>query len=352
MAEDVTLSVSDAVELAKGQVSRWPSMTVVGEVSGFRGPNARSGHCYFEVKDGGASMSVIVWRGTYQKLSFELRDGLEVQLTGKFDIYKSSGRMSFVASRVEASGEGLLRQRIAVLARRLQVEGLMDDRRKRPIPAFCSRVCVVTSLSGSVIEDVKRTLARRNPLVLIDVAGACVQGQQAPASIVRALGVAAASRPDAILLVRGGGSLEDLMCFNDEQVARAVADCPVPVVTGIGHEPDVTIADMVADRRCSTPTAAAESVAPAIDEVERQMNQRHVRLGRSPLSPGGPGGGPGRPQVPAGPHGPARGARGRPRPDRGAPPRRYPQEPLSQGRGALGPGVAAARPCPAHAAPG
>lgn len=281
MAEDVTLSVSDAVELAKGQVSRWPSMTVVGEVSGFRGPNARSGHCYFEVKDGGASMSVIVWRGTHQKLSFELRDGLEVQLTGKFDIYKGSGRMSFVASRVEASGEGLLRQRIAELARRLQVEGLMDDRRKRPIPAFCSRVCVVTSLSGSVIEDVKRTLARRNPLVLIDVAGASVQGQQAPASIVRALGVAAASRPDAILLVRGGGSLEDLMCFNDEQVARAIADCPVPVVTGIGHEPDVTIADMVADRRCSTPTAAAESVAPAIDEVERQMNQRHVRLGRS-----------------------------------------------------------------------
>lgn len=138
-------------------------MTVVGEVSGFRGPNARSGHCYFEVKDGGASMSVIVWRGTHQKLSFELRDGLEVQLTGKFDIYKGSGRMSFVASRVEASGEGLLRQRIAELARRLQVEGLMDDRRKRPIPAFCSRVCVVTSLSGSVIEDVKRTLARRNP---------------------------------------------------------------------------------------------------------------------------------------------------------------------------------------------
>ena len=281
MAEDVTLSVSDAVELAKGQVSRWPSMTVVGEVSGFRGPNARSGHCYFEVKDGGASMSVIVWRGTHQKLSFELRDGLEVQLTGKFDIYKGTGRMSFVASRVEASGEGLLRQRIAELARRLQVEGLMDDRRKRPIPAFCSRVCVVTSLSGSVIEDVKRTLARRNSLVLIDVAGACVQGQQAPASIVRALGVAAASRPDAILLVRGGGSLEDLMCFNDEQVARVIADCPVPVVTGIGHEPDVTIADMVADRRCSTPTAAAESVAPAIDEVERQMNQRHVRLGRS-----------------------------------------------------------------------
>lgn len=284
MAEEVTLSVSDAVGLAKTQVSRWPSVTVVGEVSGFRGPNARSGHCYFEVKDDGASMSVIVWRGTYQKLGFGLRDGLEVQLTGKFDIYKGSGKMSFVASRVTASGEGLLRQQIAELARRLQHEGLMDDARKRPIPAFCTRVCVVTSLSGSVIEDVKRTLARRNPLVLIDAVGCSVQGKDAPATILRALDVAAAARPDAILLVRGGGSLEDLMCFNDEQVARAIAACPVPVITGVGHEPDVTIADMVADRRCSTPTAAAESVAPAIDEVERQMNQRRVRLGRSMAS--------------------------------------------------------------------
>ena len=281
MAQDVTLSVSDAVELAKGQVSRWPSVTVVGEVSGFRGPNARSGHCYFEVKDDGAAMSVIVWRGTYQKLGFQLRDGLEVQLTGKFDIYKGSGKMSFVASRVSASGEGLLRQQIAELARGLEREGLMDGSRKRPIPAFCTRVCVVTSLSGSVIEDVKRTLARRNPLVLVDAVGCSVQGAGAPETILRALDVAAAARPDAILLVRGGGSLEDLMCFNDERVARAIAACPVPVITGVGHEPDVTIADMVADRRCSTPTAAAESVAPAIDEVERQMIQRQTRLGRS-----------------------------------------------------------------------
>ncbi len=281
MAADLALSVSDAVELAKGQVSRWPSMTVVGEVSGFRGPNARSGHCYFEVKDDGSAMSVIVWRGTYQKLGFQLRDGLEVQLTGKFDIYKGSGKMSFVASRVSASGEGLLRQQIAELARRLEREGLMDASRKRHIPAFCTRVCVVTSLSGSVIDDVKRTLARRNPLVLVDAVGCSVQGREAPATILRALDVAAAARPDAILLVRGGGSLEDLMCFNDESVARAIAACPVPVITGVGHEPDVTIADMVADRRCSTPTAAAESVAPAIDEVERQMGQRQVRLGRS-----------------------------------------------------------------------
>lgn len=275
------LSVSDAVALAKGAVSAWPSLVVNGEVSGFRGPNARSGHCYFEVKDDGASMSVIVWRGTAAKMGFQLRDGLAVQLTGKFDVYKASGKLSFVASRVEAAGEGLLRQQVAELARRLEAEGLMDAARKRHVPVFCSRVCVVTSLSGSVIEDVKRTLARRNPLVQIDVVGCSVQGADAPATIMRALGTAAAPRPDAILLVRGGGSFEDLMCFNDEALARAIAACPVPVVTGIGHEPDTTIADMVADRRASTPTAAAESVAPAIDEVERQMLQRQLRLGRA-----------------------------------------------------------------------
>ncbi|OUO60924.1 exodeoxyribonuclease VII large subunit [Olsenella sp. An270] len=275
------LSVTDAVALAKGAVSAWPTLVVNGEVSGFRGPNARSGHCYFEVKDDGASMSVIVWRGTAQKMGFELRDGLSVQLTGKFDVYKASGKLSFVASRVEAAGEGLLRQQVAELARALEREGLMEASRKRHVPAFCSRVCVVTSLSGSVIEDVKRTLARRNPLVQIDVVGCSVQGSDAPATIIRALGVAAASRPDAVLLVRGGGSFEDLMCFNDEGLARAIAACPVPVVTGIGHEPDTTISDMVADRRASTPTAAAESVAPAIDEVERQMLQRQVRLGRA-----------------------------------------------------------------------
>ena len=275
------ITVSDAVSLAKGAVSAWPTLVVDGEVSGFRGPNARSGHCYFEVKDEGASMSVIVWRGTAEKMGFQLRDGLSVRLTGKFDVYQASGKLSFVARKVEAAGEGLLRQQVAELARRLEREGLMEAGRKRHVPAFCSRVCVVTSLSGSVIEDVKRTLARRNPLVEIDVVGCSVQGADAPTTIVRALATAAAARPDAILLVRGGGSFEDLMCFNDEGVARAIAACSVPVVTGIGHEPDTTIADMVADRRASTPTAAAESVAPAIDEVERQMLQRQVRLGRA-----------------------------------------------------------------------
>ena len=278
---DGPISVTRALEDAKLALGSLPILTVAGEVTGFRGPNARSGHCYFQVKDEQSAMDVIVWRGTYAKCGFELRDGLTVQITGAFDVYTGSGRMSFVARKIEASGEGLLRQQVAALARKLQQEGLMDTARKRPIPRFCTRVAVVTSLSGSVIDDVKRTLARRNPLVELQVVGCQVQGPGAPATIRYALGVAASAVPDAILLVRGGGSFEDLMTFNDEGLARAVAACPVPVITGIGHEPDTSICDMVADRRCSTPTAAAESVAPAIDELAQKTADRQTRLAAS-----------------------------------------------------------------------
>jgi len=277
-AETGALSVTEAAKLTKSTVRSLGTLVVAGEVSGFRGPNARSGHCYFSLKDDESSIQLIVWRGTYEKLGFELKDGLELTVHGAFDVYTSTGKLSFVASKVEVSGEGALRQKVAELARRLEREGLMDASRKRRIPAFCSRVCVVTSLSGSVIDDVKRTLARRNPFVQIDVVGCSVQGADAPATIIRALGVAASTVPDCILLVRGGGSFEDLMCFNDEQLARTVAACPVPVVCGIGHEPDTSICDMVCDRRCSTPTAAAESVAPSLDEVVGQIIERRRRL--------------------------------------------------------------------------
>jgi len=273
------LSVSDAVESVKNNVKSMPTLVVAGEVSGFRGPNARSGHCYFQVKDDTSSMDVIVWRNTYASLGTQLRDGLSVVLTGKFDVYVGTGKLSFIARSVELAGEGLLRQQVEALAKKLAAEGLMDESRKRPIPRFCTRVAVVTSLSGSVIDDVKRTLRRRNPLVELDVVGCAVQGPGAPQTIIHALQVAAQAVPEAILLVRGGGSFEDLMTFNDEALARAVAACPVPVITGIGHEPDTSICDMVSDRRSSTPTAAAESVAPAIDEVVSVVEARRQRMG-------------------------------------------------------------------------
>lgn len=280
MAQAQPVSVSDAVGLAKATVDNMPTLLVTGEVSGFRGP-ARTGHCYFQLKDDSSAMDAIVWRGIYQASGVQLRDGLQVLIAGHFQVYAPTGKLSFVASSLEVSGEGLLRQQVAALARRLEAEGLMDPARKRRIPAFCTRVAVVTSPTGSVIDDVKRTLARRNPLVELLVSGCAVQGEGAPAQIIHALARAAAVRPDAILLVRGGGSFEDLMTFNDESLARAVAACPVPVVTGIGHEPDTCICDMVADRRCSTPTAAAESVAPAFDEIQRSYQDRRRRLAQS-----------------------------------------------------------------------
>ena len=272
------LAVSEAVSIAHATVASIPTLTVIGEVSGFRGPNVRSGHCYFELKDEQASMSTIVWRSIYENCGFTLKDGLKIQMTGSFDVYRASGRLSFKATGISMQGEGLLRQQVAELARRLEREGLMDPARKRTIPRFCTRVAVVTSLSGSVIDDVKRTLARRNPLVEVLVAPCAVQGTDASATIIRALAVAAAAKPDVILLVRGGGSFEDLMCFNDEALARAVASCPVPVVTGIGHEPDNSICDMVSDRRQSTPSTAAESVALPLDELVSTINERERRL--------------------------------------------------------------------------
>ncbi|MBQ9057932.1 MAG: exodeoxyribonuclease VII large subunit [Atopobiaceae bacterium] len=282
--EESPLSVSVAVGLAKQQVHSLGSLLVSGEVSGFRGPNARSGHCYFQVKDDASAMDVIVWKSVYEASGIELRDGLELQLKGSFDVYAPTGRLSFQARKLEIAGEGMLRQKVAELARRLQAEGLMDPQRKRPIPQFCTRIAVVTSLSGSVIEDVLRTLRRRNPLVKVQLAGCQVQGPGAVDTIIAALRLAAQAQPDAILLVRGGGSFEDLMTFNDERLARIVAACPVPVICGIGHEPDTSICDMVCDRRASTPTAAAESVAPALDELAKLTDVRANRLAQAMLS--------------------------------------------------------------------
>ncbi len=274
------LTVTQAVGLAGATLAELPPITVLGEVSGFRGPYGARGHCYFQIKDESSSLECIIWGGVYKASPYELRNGLKMRFTGKFEVYARTGKMSFQISRFEPVGEGLLRQQVAALAEKLRREGLMDESCKRPIPAFCTRVAVVTSLSGAVIDDVKRTLRRRNPLVELICVGSKVQGEGAEAELIEALGRAAAIEPapDCILLVRGGGSFEDLMTFNDEALARAVAASPVPVITGIGHEPDTSICDMVSDRRCSTPTAAAESVAPAATELAELLATRERRL--------------------------------------------------------------------------
>jgi exodeoxyribonuclease VII large subunit len=189
--------------------------------------------------------------------------------------------MQFVVRSLTLAGEGRLRLQVAELARRLEAEGLMRPERKRSLPAYPERIGVVTSPRGKAVHDVLRTLRRRYPLAEILLAGVPVEGADAPDAIVEGLSVVAAASPDVVLLVRGGGSYEDLMPFNNEQVARAVAACPVPVVTGIGHEPDTSIADMVADLRASTPTAAAESAAPSMDELGSALHKTRRSLGRA-----------------------------------------------------------------------
>ena len=280
---DAVLTVTQAITRAAGAIDAIPRLTVLGEVTGFRGPNARSGHCYFQIKDESSAIDAVIWKRTYAARAFDLRDGLKLNMTGRFNIYKPIGKMSFVVDSFSLEGEGLLRQQVAQLAEKLRREGLMDESRKRHIPVFCTRVAVVTSLSGAVIDDVKRTLRRRNPLVELVCVGAKVQGEGAPAELIEGLRRAAAitPAPDCILLVRGGGSFEDLMTFNDEALARAVAASPIPVVTGIGHEPDTSICDMVSDRRSSTPTAAAESVAPAMGDLVEVLGTRERRLAQS-----------------------------------------------------------------------
>lgn len=279
MADERALSVTEAMTAAK-QALEGVRVRVVGEVSEF---NDKPGYkaAYFTVSDGGAAMPCLMWRDQYLASGVTLRCGMLVELAGSFSAYVPKGRMQFSVRTLTLAGEGNLRLQVAALAKKLELEGLMRDERKRALPRFPERIAVVTSPRGKAIHDVLRTLHRRYPLAELLVAGVAVEGDGAPAAIVEGLRVACATSADVILLVRGGGSYEDLMPFNAEEVARAVVACPVPVVTGVGHEPDNSIADMVADLRASTPTAAAEAVAPSLEELSAVVIRERRALARA-----------------------------------------------------------------------
>lgn len=281
MAErEAALSVSDAMGRAKGALES-VRLRVVGEVSE---ATIKPGYkaIYFSLKDGSAVMPCLMWRDQYDACGVKLEDGRLVEVSGYFTAYVPKGRMQFQVRSVAIAGEGMLRLEVARLAQALQAEGLMDEARKRALPSHPVRIGVITSPRGKAIHDIIRTLRRRYPVAEVVVAGVQVEGDCAAAEIVRGL-TALASEPgiDVIILGRGGGSYEDLMPFNAEAVARAVATSPVPVVTGIGHEPDTSIADMVADLRASTPTAAAEAVAPDMAEVVRTLAAHERQVGRA-----------------------------------------------------------------------
>ncbi len=254
---------------------RFGAATVVGELSGFT--RAASGHCYFTLKDAdgeAASMRCVMFRRAATMLPFTARDGMRVQLRGRVGVYEARGELQFVGESMQLAGEGALYEQWLKLKARLQAEGWFDDDRKRPLPASVARVGVVTSLAAAALHDVVTALSRRSPHVQVIVYPTPVQGADAPPAIVAALALAAArNEVDVLLLVRGGGSLEDLWAFNDERVVRAVASSHVPVVVGVGHESDVTLADLVADVRAATPTAAAELAVPSQRDLMGVLEQ-------------------------------------------------------------------------------
>ena len=278
MADTRALTVSEAMGLAK-RALEGVRVTVLGEVSELSDkPGYKA--VYFTVADGGACMPCLMWRDVYGRSGVTLKLGDLVQISGAFSAYAPKGRMQFQVTTLQPAGEGVLRLRVAALARALEAEGLMRAEGKRALPAHPSRIGVVTSPRGKAVHDIVRTLRRRYPVAELLFAGVAVEGPDAPEEIAHGVRVAAEAGAEVLVLGRGGGSYEDLMPFNTEVVARAIAACPVPVVTGIGHEPDTTIADMVADVRASTPTAAAEAVAPSLEEIDRSLTHLSRRLGR------------------------------------------------------------------------
>ena len=274
------LAVADAL------AARLGSVTVRGEISGMS--RATSGHCYFTLKDASgaaAALRCVMFKRAAALAAVASADGQQVQARGRLAVYEPRGDLQFVVESLERVGSGSLYEEFLRLRARLEAQGLFDPARKRALPGHPATLGIVTSLGAAALRDVLTTLARRAPQVRAIVYPSLVHGSEAPAALVEALGQAARRREvEVLLLVRGGGSLEDLWSFNDERVVRAVAASPIPVVCGVGHETDVTLCDFAADVRAPTPTAAAELAAPARVERLAQVEglaARLLRAGRS-----------------------------------------------------------------------
>jgi len=282
--EPVVFTVSELTELVKGTLEEsFRRVVVRGEVSGFRGPNA-TGHLYFSLKDSGATLEVKVWASFVRNVRFRLEEGLEVIAEGYLDVYARAGRYSLIVQRIEPAGAGALALAFAQLKEKLTAEGLMGERRlrpPRPLPLVPRRIGIVTSRTGAVLQDFLRIVLRRHPRASILLAHARVQGPGAAEEVVAALRRLARTDVEVVVVARGGGSAEDLWTFNEEAVARAISAFPVPVVSAVGHETDVTISDFVADVRAPTPSAAAELVVPVLAELEGDLAQQALRLGRA-----------------------------------------------------------------------
>ena len=256
---------------------RLQDVEVSGEISNFS--RARSGHLYFTLKDDAAQLKCVMWRSAAERLRFQPQDGDAIIARGRLSVYEAGGVYQLYAELLTPAGRGNLALAFEQLKERLAAEGLFDPAHKRPIPPFPRKIGIVTSPDAAALRDILHVLARRCPLVSVLIAPTLVQGPEAPAQIIRALQwLDGRSDIDTIIVARGGGSIEDLWAFNDEQVVRTIAAAQHPIISGVGHETDFTMADFVADERAPTPSAAAERAVPDLSEMQVLLRERRHRL--------------------------------------------------------------------------
>ena len=251
---------------------------IQGEVSNLSFPS--SGHIYFTLKDENASLRCVIWKWTAQYLHIKPADGMAVDVHGKLGVYEKGGQYQFYVDAIRSQGEGRLFQEFLRLKDKLEAEGLFAEEKKKEIPAFPHLIGVVTSPTGAALQDILNTLRNRYPMAKVLLSPTLVQGENAPQSIVQAIHAlqTAPEKPDVILLARGGGSLEDLWSFNDEQVVRAVAASPIPIISGVGHETDFTLVDFASDLRAPTPTGAAVLAVPNLMDLQFTVQEMGLRL--------------------------------------------------------------------------
>lgn len=274
------LSVSQLLRSARDLLERrFPLQWIAGEISNLR--PAASGHLYFTLKDESAQVDCVMFKGRAAALDWKPADGLRVEVRALVTLYEPRGRFQLNVEGMRRAGLGPLYERFLKLKDKLGREGLFDPDAKRPIPEHPTQIGVVTSLAAAALRDVLTTLRRRNPSIPVVVYPAPVQGEGAAAKLVQALAAAnARAECDVLLLVRGGGSIEDLWQFNEEALARAIRASAIPIVVGVGHETDFTIADFAADERAPTPTAAAELVSPSLEALRTRIAETVLRISR------------------------------------------------------------------------
>ena len=278
-SREVVLTVGQVTSLIKDSLEQaFPDVWVSGEIGDLS--QSHAGHIYFSLKDSQALVRAVIWGGTASRLKFKPQDGQAVLCRGSIDVYPPRGSYQLIVRQIEPKGEGALQVALRQLHAKLAAEGLFDERHKQPLPRFPRRVAVVTSPTSAAVRDFLEVVRRRWPALEVLVIPARVQGDGASAEVARGIQYANAisPRPDILVVTRGGGSLEDLWAFNEEPVVRAIFASEIPVVSAIGHEIDVTLADLVADVRALTPTEAGERVAPSRDELRSAVRQLGTRL--------------------------------------------------------------------------